>query len=162
MLKKNDYKTNKEVTTIFINNKCGDFECLVDTKNFEIVRKYRWYIKFGYAFAKLNYKEFSMHHLLFGKKDGLITDHINRNKLDNRLCNLRFVTKSQNGMNRNSKGYYWNRTLRKFEAQIRINNKKIFLGNFENKEDAIKARIMAEKKYYGEYAINRNDTTYSP
>ncbi len=42
-----------------------------------------------------------LHHIVIGRPEGsLVVDHINRDKLDNRLCNLRFVTKSENNKNR--------------------------------------------------------------
>jgi hypothetical protein len=45
-----------------------------------------------------------LHHDIIGKPPiGMMVDHINRNKLDNRKCNLRFVTRSQNNQNRKTK-----------------------------------------------------------
>jgi hypothetical protein len=87
-------------------------------------------------------------------------DHINGNSLDNRIKNLRLATYSENGMNRvslsrrNTSGFtgvYWNKRDKRWVARINPNRKQIHLGNFINKEDAIQARIEAEKKYFGEF-----------
>jgi hypothetical protein len=51
-------------------------------------------------------------------------------------------------------GIYYNQSMNKWLAQIRVQRKLIHLGSFVNKEDAIKARKEAEIKYFGEYAPN--------
>lgn len=53
-------------------------------------------------------------------------------------------------------GVYWCKSRNKWNAEIRINSKKINLGYFINKEDAIKARKRAEIKYFGEYRNKDN------
>jgi len=91
---------------------------------------------------------------------GKEVDHEDRDGLNNRRSNLRIATRSQNGMNRkinknNTSGYkgvYWHKQHQKWCAQIKINNKKIHLGYFDNKIDAVKARDEAAKKYHGEFA----------
>ena len=63
-----------------------------------------------------------------------IVDHINHNKFDNRKCNLRNVTKSQNGMNHvkptnntsGTVGVYWNKSKGLWEACIIENNNRIY------------------------------------
>lgn len=92
-------------------------------------------------------------------------DHINGNPLDNRKCNLRFATQMQNCWNRkikstNTSGVTGVRREHKcntWHAEIMVNYKIINLGNYKNKEDAIKARKKAEIKYYGEYRRENND-----
>ena len=93
-------------------------------------------------------------------EDDRIIDHINRDKLDNRKCNLRISDKTGNnrnvGLQKNNTsgitGVGWNRQMNKWIAQITVNYKTIYLGSFNDKEDAIKCRLTAEKKYFGEYA----------
>lgn len=87
-------------------------------------------------------------------------DHINRNGLDNRICNLRRCTKGQNGINADPKssntsgvtGVWWHKEIKRWRADIKVNRKKICLGSFIEKDDAVKARKEAEKKYFGEFA----------
>lgn len=49
------------------------------------------------------------------------------------------------------KGVHYDKDRNKWKSEICVNNKKIMLGRFENKDDAIKARCDAEIKYFGEY-----------
>jgi hypothetical protein len=90
---------------------------------------------------------------------GGMVDHINRNPMDNRRCNLRPVTFAQNAMNRKVqsraasglKGV----TLAyggKFKASIRVNKRLIHLGTFSTKEEAHAAYCSSATKHFGEYA----------
>ena len=86
-------------------------------------------------------------------------DHIDNNKVNNRLLNLRWATNSQNQQNRSigrnntsgTKGVSWNNKSNKWTAQIKINGKKIHLGSFINKDDAINIRIQRAKDEFVEY-----------
>jgi hypothetical protein len=91
--------------------------------------------------------------------DGMDVDHKNHNKFDNRKSNLRIVNRSQNMMNKSKRsdntsgvtGIRFNKDINKWTATINENKKYHYLGSFDNIEDAIQARINAEKKYFGEY-----------
>ena len=80
-------------------------------------------------------------------------DHIDNNIQNNNLINLRWATKSQNSQNRSMstrntsgvKGVSWNKNTNKWRADICINGKKIRLGSFLNKDDAINIRIQRAK-----------------
>ena len=75
-------------------------------------------------------------------------DHINRIPDDNRIENLRVVTKQENQFNRIVKGYCWDKQAQKWKASISVNGKDIFLGNFDYETDARLARVTAKKKYH--------------
>lgn len=98
----------------------------------------------------------SLHQLILGKKEGYEVDHINRDVLDNRKANLRFVTHSENMRNAKTqsnnksgcRGVHWHKGNKRWVALIGLNNKQIDLGSFVNKEDAIRARKEAENKYF--------------
>jgi hypothetical protein len=89
-------------------------------------------------------------------------DHIDNNKHNNNLINLRFATSQQNNQNRSinnnntsgTKGVGWNKKSMKWTARIKINGKSIHLGSFINKEDAINIRIQRAKNEFGEF-INK-------
>lgn len=72
-------------------------------------------------------------------------DHIDGNRINNCLSNLRVVTPQQNQWNKTkAKGYYWNKRTQKFKAQIYLNKKLIHLGYF-NSEDEARAAYQAAK-----------------
>lgn len=76
-------------------------------------------------------------------------DHINQNKIDNSIVNLRSVTKSQNAMNmKNVKGYTFCSRSKKYIAIIMINYKKKHLGRFNTPEEAQKCYIENKNKYH--------------
>ena len=75
-------------------------------------------------------------------------DHIDRDKLNNSIENLRVVTHSQNQWNRDGKGYSFNKNAGKYVAKIRLNCKRKYLGSFENPEDARQAYLEAKKIYH--------------
>ena len=83
------------------------------------------------------------------------TDHINHVRNDNRLFNLRFVTRSENSKNQSvsSKntsgvtGVYFSKAKKKYIAQIKVNRETIYLGIFDTLEGATEARRQADRKY---------------
>ena len=82
-------------------------------------------------------------------------DHINGIRTDNRICNLRSVTQAENAKNmrkskRNKSGHVgvrFEQRRQKWIADIRVDRELIFLGRFEQKEDALAARKAAERKF---------------
>jgi hypothetical protein len=78
-------------------------------------------------------------------------DHINGDKLDNRIANLRCATRQENNRNRaiginntsGAIGVYWNVSKLKWSAKIHKNGKQKHIGHFKSKDDAISARAKA-------------------
>lgn len=91
-------------------------------------------------------------------------DHIDRNELNNRKSNLRKCTPKENRQNRNKPknntsgyiGVYWYKKNEKWSAGIMVDGKWKCLGLYSNKDDAIIARLRAEKMYYKEFAPQRH------
>lgn len=87
-------------------------------------------------------------------------DHINGDPSDNRFCNLRLVSASQNLFNtkiqkRNKtgvKGVWFDAPRQKYQVYVRINNRQIRLGWHDNIFDAAASAISGRLKYHGEYA----------
>jgi len=81
-------------------------------------------------------------------------DHKNLIRSDNRICNLRLITKSINQRNinmqkNNTSGFkvvYFDKSRNKWHSEIYINGKRKHLGRFKDKEDAIRCRKEAEKE----------------
>lgn len=87
-----------------------------------------------------------------------VVDHLNRNSIDNRRSNLKICTHQQNlwnqGLRPNNKtgikGVSINSNKKnRYSAIIKVNYKKIFLGNYKTIKEAAAARLEAEKLYYG-------------
>lgn len=118
-----------------------------------------WIAKNGYPTTTIKDKNIPMHTFLGFKW----YDHQNQNKLDNRKSNLRPCTKQENQRNcsiskNNTSGFTgvtWSKNRQKWVAQIMVDYKTINLGRFVNKDDAIRARLLAEAKYFKEFAPQR-------
>lgn len=109
----------------------------------------------GYAVACINGKKTYLHHLIIGKKEGLVIDHVNGDKLDNRAKNLRHVSQRENCLNRKlnknntsgHKGVLFDSRINKWCARISPYGKYIHLGSFTSLEGALRSRKEAEIAY---------------
>lgn len=113
----------------------------------------------GYFRININRKLYLAHRLAWLYVHGELPeyiDHINRTPTDNRLVNLRPVSKKQNQENKEKqvnnksgyKGVSWDTQRKKWFACIQNKNKTIGLGRYNNKEDAYKAYCDAAAKYH--------------
>lgn len=140
-------------------------ETLIDTKFVESVMKYKWVgVKKGkslYVKTEKPYKRgekrktIYLSSLIIKCKKGFQIDHISGDSLDNRLENLRCVTQQQNLMNKPSALGMSKTKNGLWHTYIGVNGKRIQLGWFKNKKEALKVRRDAELKYFGEFAPKR-------
>lgn len=87
-------------------------------------------------------------------------DHINGDGTDNRFCNLRLATRSQNARNTTIRsdnrsgfrGVHWNSQVRKWQAEIKIGKRRLYLGRFSTPEAGREAYCKAAREHFGEYA----------
>lgn len=103
----------------------------------------------GYPCISLKGKHTKIHRFVMGANpDGLETDHINRDKLDNRRENLRFVTGAENRKNRGAYSksgkkhiYFDSHSFRKkpWKVSIRADGKTKNIGYYETREQAEQA-----------------------
>ena len=103
-----------------------------------------------------------LHRYLLNPPKELTVDHINRNPLDNRRCNLRICTQFENNQNQSSNksgkvGVSFNKKQNKYVAYIKVKRKHITLGEFKNFDDAVKCRLEAEEKYFPNSKVVRFD-----
>ena len=108
----------------------------------------------GYKHIGLGLKRYLSHRLIATAFLGLdienksqIVDHIDKQKSNNTLENLRIVSSQQNSFNTNAKGYSWNNKSGKFQARIHRDS-CINLGFFDTKEEAHQAYLEAKKIYH--------------
>lgn len=170
---KDDYK--HKINKYDLSGECGigwtsntNREFYFDLEDYDVIKNYCWSENVntkGYksliAYDPSSNKSVTMFHLIVGK----FHDHINRNPFDNRKSNLRPATAQENAINRsiqsnNTSGFigvYFAKNIQEWVAQIKINNQSIRLGAFVKKEDAIRARLYGELKYFGsEFAPQRH------
>lgn len=115
--------------------------------------------------VRYNRKNYQVHRIIWEMFNGPIPyrneiDHINMNKSDNRLCNLRLATSSNNQHNRlkyrnNTSGYKgvsWFPPEGKWRARITLNGKLRFLGYFTSAETAHAAYCRAAASLHKEFA----------
>ena len=136
-------------------------EVYFDLEDSEEILKHSWYLSVkGYPTSQINGKPVRLHQFIGCYNH----DHKNRNKLDNRKSNLRPCTQQENTRNRsknkNNKsgftGVYWDKQYCKWVAQIKVKQKTIKLGTFDDKIEALIARLKAEKEIYKEFAPQRD------
>ncbi len=119
----------------------------------------------GYLCIKVLNRLYRAHRLAWlyvnGSWPKLDIDHINRNRSDNRIANLREVTHKQNMQNASKRsdntsghpGVCWHKQKSKWQARIRHNYKRIYLGYYNTIEEANAARKAAEKLYWADTQI---------
>lgn len=142
----------------------------VDDESFHWLNQWKWCLSSkGYAVRSVCLKDLNgrittktilMHRLILGTLGGKDTDHVNGNKLDNQIANLRIVSRSENAFNQGAhkdswsgiKGVRWDTANRSWRSQIQVDGKFVHLGYFKDVNDAIDARNTAAVKYHGSFA----------
>lgn len=120
----------------------------------EIGDKAGWVNDQGYGITSVNAKKYRIHRIIWEMFNGKIPpkmeiDHINHNRMDNRIENLRIVSSLENKRNASMRsdnksgftGVSWDKGKCKWRAVASINGKYIMLGRYENLQDAISARV---------------------
>ena len=136
---------------------------IVDDCDYNRLNKYKWCANkrknYWYAMRHDTHKDkkylVGMHRQIlgFGYKDGIMIDHINRDGLDNRRENLRVSnhvlnarnSKLQSNNTSGFKGVSWDKKKQMWVVQICVRQKNTKIGWYDNKMEAVKARIRAEQ-----------------
>lgn len=148
----------------------GERFAVVDEEDFPKVEHLTWSEAWRskdlvYAVARVPGSErlVYMHRLVLGVREKVLVDHWNGNGLDNRRSNLRSCDSVQNQGNRRPsvhssrfKGVYWDRTKKKWSAQIVWGGRAILIGRFDREEYAARAYDGAALAVFGEFARLNN------
>ena len=107
----------------------------------------------GYALVTIDGATQRVHRMIWiyhngAIEDKYIIDHKDRNKSNNKIENLRKVTKQENSFNTNAKGYYYHKKLKKWRAMIGIDGVSKSLGCFETEAEAKVAYQNAKKELH--------------
>lgn len=101
----------------------------------------------GYRRIYFDGRHHKMHRIIWIMHNGdipldILVDHIDQNRQNNLIENLRLVTKSQNNLNRSDvKGVSWDKVRKKWKAQISIENKTRCIGRYDTYEEAKQAYL---------------------
>lgn len=137
----------------------GGETALIDDCFYEQLSAKKWYINGGYPAAKYKidgkWKWIKMHHVIIGKEPGKIVDHIDGNKLNAQVSNLRFVSIHDNVHNQKKrvntktrfKGVH-KKAENFFTARCRMYGKVVFLGNYKTD--------IAAAHAYNKYALEQD------
>lgn len=138
---------------------------LFDPDDLWIIKSRTWYkdkdgyLASNYLFnGKLCFLMF--HREVIKAPAGSVVDHINRDKCDNRKCNLRLCSRSENNMNRNRfanntsgvAGVYYEAGRDRWVANIVCRHQRVYIGRYKTKEEAIVARLAKEAELFGEFS----------
>ena len=160
--KYNKYNLTGEYGIGFAHNTNNEF--YFDLEDYDKIKDYCW---IEVEDCKSGYRSIEARNLEDGKRIKMTNvigcknfDHKNRNPLDNRKANLRKTTHTQNMQNCSLRsnntsgitGVDWHKKTLKWRARIVVNGVELLLGSYINFEDAVRARLQGEKKYFGEFA----------
>lgn len=109
---------------------------LVDEDTYKKYAHLPWHLSdTGYAVRRTREGTIRLHRLVANTPEGLVTDHKNHDRLDNRSSNLRVVTHKDNMGNLRSKGYTWDASRGKWMVRYR----SMFYGRYDTQQEAIAA-----------------------
>lgn len=125
-----------------------------------------WYCdKDGYLVSSYYYNGIRrfvrFHRIVMHAQPQQFVDHINHNRADNRKKNLRICEWCENNRNRGvystnksgTAGVYFDKERCKWAASISYNGKRVFIGRYSSKEDAVSARLAKESELFKESVL---------
>ena len=119
--------------------------------------------KYGYIETKVQNKRLKVHHIVWYLHKGYFPvrlDHINRDRTDNRIENLRECTAQENNRNRSNdsvkrklpRNVYTSKSVGKYRVLLSMGGKSLCFGTFSNVADADIVAKQARELYYGDFA----------
>jgi hypothetical protein len=169
MLNANEIVIEGKTCYMALTDRLGNYKAIsaFDVKFLEEIKKYKWHANgHGYCVGRVGgstvrlarfIMEFKLRRKLKSEEQ---IDHINHDKYDDRVKNLRICSSAENCWNRkktkaNTSGYKGVSVIKnteKYASHIKVYGKSINLGTFNNKADAARRYDEAAVKYFGEFA----------
>lgn len=167
-MKGNKYIIKDNSVEMIIESKVhGIVKVKIDKEDMEKCSKLTWHYAKNkdskYIQTRIKGKMIKLHRYIMNMNNSnLVVDHINRNPLDNRKSNLRICSYKENSFNKSIRvdntsgipGVSFHKTNKKWRAKIKYNNLTIHLGYFEDINEALINRRVAEEILFGEYSPN--------
>lgn len=148
---RNRYECDGDILKVYFRDGNAYFIC--DKCDEDLVTSYTWYLNSN-GYARESHGQY-FHQLAMQPSNGCVVDHINRDQLDNRRCNLRICSQLDNSHNMkvfstNTSGHpgVAPRKSGTFQASIVHNYQHIHLGTFDTYEEACYAYDAAKEKYH--------------
>lgn len=150
-----------------------DKYAVVDDGDYKLVSRFNWHLKtkkgrhyarckmfMGYIDGKSVGCSMYLHRLIMRPSGKMQIDHKDHNSLNCKRENMRECTNGQNKQNSRScknttsiyKGVYWNKRVKKWQAQIKTKSKRFYLGAYNCEKEAAIAYDKAAKFLFGEFA----------
>lgn len=152
--KRNSYRIVGDIAYVKLSNRDEEFIC--DLADWEKAREYTWnktthgYVRTSITLENGKRKEIRFHGLVMNPAEGMLVDHIDGDKLNNRRSNLRLVAPLVNLQNRHTtRGKTGIIGVRQFPsgrygAQVKTGGQTFYLGRFDTLEEAAAARRRKE------------------
>lgn len=153
---KNPYRIENGIAHVVVGSNGETMIC--DAEDWERLSHSVWRInQHGYALGRIAGKVKVFSRCVADCPDGMQVDHINRDPLDNRKCNLRIVTQFENSLNKKLRvenisgmtGVTWEPRTKKWRVQITKDGRSNWIGRFADVSEAKAARLKAEIQYFG-------------
>lgn len=143
-------------------------EFYFDIEDLPLIQSRSWYKdKDGYLVSCYYYagqrRFVRFHRIVMNAKEDEAVDHINHKRTDNRKRNLRVCKRAENDRNRGLyatntsgiSGVHFDKKRNKWVASITYSHRRIFIGRFLYKEEAVKARLVKEAELFKDFAPQR-------
>lgn len=139
-------------------NRTAEHSCRIWNTRYSNTEAFTYVLANGYRTGSVFARNYYAHRIVWLLYTGNWPDqidHVNGNRIDNRIINLRSVSHLENHKNKSIHkdntsgvhGVHWSKNSNKWRAEIMVSNCRKHLGYFESIEDAAIARKYAEIKY---------------